>query len=160
MLAELLGGNAATSVLGRKLQFDSQIAVYASAFYAGLSYDDTSFGYVVVPAEGIGLAEAEAALDKAVAEFLDEGIDDAQFERIRMQLRASLIYEDDDIGAQARNYGAALTSGLTLADIAGWPDALQAVTKDQVLTAAKTLLDRRRSVTGWLMPADKVEVMQ
>jgi zinc protease len=160
MLAELLGGNAATSVLGAKLQFDSQIAVYSSAYYSGLSYDDTTFGYVVVPTEGVSLADAEAALDSAVAAFLEEGIDDEQWERIRMQLRASLIYDDDDIGSQARSYGAALTSGLTVADVQSWPDELQAVTKEDVMTAAKTLLDRRRSVTGWLMPADKTEVMQ
>jgi zinc protease len=114
----------------------------------------------VVPTEGVSLADAEAALDSAVAAFLEEGIDDEQWERIRMQLRASLIYDDDDIGSQARSYGAALTSGLTVADVQSWPDELQAVTKEDVMTAAKTLLDRRRSVTGWLMPADKTEVMQ
>lgn len=155
MLAEILGGNAATSVLGRKLQFDSQVAVYASAYYSGVSYDDTSFGYVIVPAEGVSMEEAEDALDAAVAEFLQEGIDDAQWERIRMQLRASLIYADDDIGRQARTYGTALTSGLTVADVQAWPEALQAVTKEEVMEAARTLLDRRRSVTGWLMPPTK-----
>ncbi|KAB2882181.1 MAG: insulinase family protein, partial [Pseudorhodoplanes sp.] len=58
---------------------------------------------------------------------------------------------------QARNYGAALTSGLSVADVAAWPDELQAVTKDEVLAAARDLLDRRRSVTGWLMPEDQRE---
>lgn len=160
MLAELLGGNAATSVLGQKLQFDSQVAVYASAFYRGVSYDDTVFGYVVVPSAGVSLAEAEAALDRAVDEFLADGIDDAQWERIRFQLRASLVYADDDIGSQARTYGSALTSGLTIEDVEAWPDILQAVTKDEVMAAARELLDRRRSVTGWLSPTEQKEAVQ
>lgn len=157
MLSELLGGNPATSVLGRKLVFDQKIATYATAYYSAMSYDDTTFGYVVQPVEGVSLAEAEAALDTAVAEFLEAGIDDAQWERIRFQLRAGLIYDEDDIMRQARNYGAALTSGLTIADVAAWPEALQAVTKDEVLAAARDLLDRRQSVTGWLMPEDQRE---
>jgi zinc protease len=160
MLAELLGGNPATSVLGRKLQFDSQTAVYSSAFYSDVSYDDTVFSLIVVPAEGVTLAEAEAALDAAVAGFIEQGIDDGQWERIRMQLRAARIYADDDISSQARTWGAALTSGLTPADVLAWPDTLQAVTKDEVLDAARTWLDRRRSVTGWLMTPAQTEVMQ
>jgi zinc protease len=160
MLAELLGGNQATSILGQSLVFDQKIATFASAYYSGVSYDDTSFTYVVVPAEGVSLATAEAALDKAVADFLASGIDDAQWERIRFQLRASLVYQDDDIMDQARTYGAALTSGLTVADVEAWPEVLQSVTKDEVMAAARTLLDRRRSVTGWLMPTDQTELVQ
>ena len=71
MLAELLGGSPATSFLGSKLQFEDKTAIYTSAFYSGLSFDDTTFGLVMVPVEGMDLASAEAALDAAVAEFLD-----------------------------------------------------------------------------------------
>ncbi len=87
LLSEVLGGGQ-TSVLSKKLQFDTQTAVYAGAFYRGLSYDDTSFGLIIVPSEGVTLQEAEDALDQAVAEFLEEGIDDEQLERIKFQLKA------------------------------------------------------------------------
>jgi zinc protease len=159
-LAEILGGNGATSVLGRKLQFESQVAIYSAAFYDGTSFDDGSFGLAVVPAEGVSLAEAEAAMDKAVAEFLKEGIDDAQFERIRFQIRAAEIYAQDDIQGLARRYGEGLTSGLTLEDIEAWPEVLDRVTKDEVMAAAAEILDRRHAVTGWLMEAAGEEVMQ
>ena len=58
-LANLLGGDGATSLLGQKLQFETRTAVYASAFYSGTSLDDTTFGLIVVPAEGVGLQQAE-----------------------------------------------------------------------------------------------------
>ncbi len=160
ILAELLGGNGATSVLGRKLQFETQQAVYASAFYDGVSLDDTTFGLIMVPTPGTDLDAAEAALDQAMSEFLQEGVDAKQFERLKFQIKASQIYEEDDIQSLARRYGAGLTSGLTIADIESWTDLLMAVTEDEVMQAARKILDRRKAVTGWVMPAESTEVMQ
>ena len=39
----------------------------------------------------------------------------------------------------------------TVEDVQAWPDLLQAVTADDVLAAARMVLDRRQAVTGWLM---------
>ena len=152
LLASLLGGDATTSVLARKLQFEETSAIYTSAFYGGVSLDDTTFGLVMVPADGVSLAEGEAALDAAIAAFLEEGVDPAQFQRIKTQLRAAEIYAEDDLQALARRYGAALTSGLTVEDVLAWPDLLQSVTEAEVIAAAGRLFDRRRAVTGWLTP--------
>lgn len=151
MLAELLGGKGATSVLGQKLEFEAKKAIFTSAFYSGVSYDDTTFGLIIAPVPGVSLAEAEAALDTAIAEFMEEGVDPEQFARIKMQMRASLIYAEDSIQTLARRYGAALTAGLTLDDIDAWPGILQDVTSEQVLAAARRVFDRDRAVTGWLM---------
>ena len=149
-LAELLGGSPVNSVLSRKLQFDSRVAIYTAAFYDGTSLDDTTFGLVVVPAPGIGLQDAEDAMDAALAEFLDEGVDADDFSRIKAQIRAEQIYARDDTNRLARRYGEALTSGLTVADVQAWPDVLQAVTEEDVMAAARAIFDRRRAVTGWL----------
>ena len=160
LLAEVLGGSPQTSVLARKLQFDTQVSVYTSAYYSGTSLDDTTFGMVAVPAEGVSLAEMEAAFDQALAEFLEEGIDDDQLERIRTQIRAALIYEEDDIQSLARSYGMALTSGLTIADIETWPETLKSVTEEEILEAAARVFDRRKSVTGWLTGPEAEEAIQ
>lgn len=152
-LAELLGGSGATSVLGRALQFDTQTAVYTGASYSGVSLDPTSFTFVVVPSEGVSLKDAEAALDKTLAGFLEDGIDPARFGRIKSHIRAQQIYKLDDVGDLAQRYGAALTSGLTVADVQAWPEVLQSITPDDVMAAARALLDKRASVTGWLVPA-------
>ena len=61
-------------VLTRALQFDSQIAVYSSAYYDGVSVDPETFGLVVVPAEGVSLGDAEAAMDKVIAKFMTDGV--------------------------------------------------------------------------------------
>ncbi|MFN0116073.1 MAG: M16 family metallopeptidase [Paracoccaceae bacterium] len=150
ILAELLGGNMQTSVLGRNLVFDRKLALYVSADYDGTSYDDTAFSLGLAPNPGVSLGEGEAALDAAIAAFLDSGVDPAQLDRIKARLRAGIVYGKDSTQYLAMTYGLALTSGLTVADVRAWPDGLQAVTAEDVMAAARDLFDPRRSVTGWL----------
>ena len=160
MLAELLGGSGTTSYLAEKLQFESQTAVYASAFYSGMSLDDSSFGLVIVPSQGVSLQEAEDAVDARVAQFMEDGVDAEDLARIKQQVRASETYSQDDVGNLARNYGAALTSGLTVADVQAWPDVLEAVTEADIMAVAARIFDRDKAVTGWAMPEGAEEVMQ
>ncbi len=154
ILAELLGGSGQTSVFARALQFDSQIAVYSSAFYDGTAIDDATFGLVVVPLPDVPLQTAEDAMDTVIAGFLQNGPDPAAFERIKTQIRAHVIYSKDDVQGLARMYGEELSVGLTLADVQGWDDALAAVTIDDVRAAAAKVFDRRTAVTGWLTRPD------
>ncbi len=160
LLSELLGGSGTTSFFAEKLQFETQVAIYSAAFYSGLSLDDTTFSLVIVPSEGVTLSEAETAMDKALAEFLEAGVDMDDLERIRMQIRASEIYGQDNLSSLARTYGAGLTSGLTIEDIEAWPTILGEVTADDIMAVAATIFERRNAVTGWLMPEGSEELMQ
>ena len=153
-LAEILGGSGATSVLGQALEFESKQAVYTSAFYSPVSLDVSTFGLVAVPAADVDLQTVEDAMDQAIADWMERGIDQDSFERIKFKLRASEIYAQDNVQRIARAYGAALTSGLTVADVQDWPNVLQSITPDDVMAAAKLVLDRKQSVTGWLMADD------
>ena len=159
VLAELLGGSAVTSVLGAGLTLGERVALDAGAWYSGLGLDPQSFNLYVVPVPGVGLAEAEARLDALIDRFVIEGPYPAQLERVKSQLRAGEIYALDSQGAQARRVGAALTSGLTLADVDAWPDLLQAVTPEDVQAAARALFRPEASVTGWLMPDEPAEAV-
>lgn len=150
LLAEVLGGSPTTSVLSRKLQFEDPKAVYTSAWYSGESLDDTTFGLAIVPAEGVSLEDAEALLDEAVAEFLDEGVDAAELDRIKMAIRASEVYSLDDMETIAHRYGGGLTSGLEIADIESWTGILQGITGEDIIAAARKVFDRKKSVTGYV----------
>lgn len=149
LLADILGDGQA-SVLQRKLQFETQEALYASASYSGVSLDKTSFGIYIVPAADVTLLDAEAALDRAISEFLEEGVDEAQLARLKTQYRAAGIYAQDNVNGLANAYGRALTSGLTLEDIHAWPDILQSITSDEIIAAATQVFDLNSSVTGWI----------
>jgi len=156
ILGEILGGGQ-TSVLTEKLQFESQIAVYTGAFYSGVSLDDTTFDLIVVPSAGVSLEAAEQAMDTAIAEFLETGVDAEQLDRIKMQLRASQIYARDNVDHIASRYGRALASGLTVADVQEWPKLLQSVSEQDILDAARAVFNDDASVTGWLaQPLEEV----
>ncbi len=155
LLARILG-DGTTSFLTEKLQFEQKVAVYSVAAYGGTSLDDTTFDVVVVPSDGVSLAEAEAALDEALAEFIRTGVDEEQLERIKMQMRASQIYSLDNVDAIANRYGRALTTGLTVEDVQAWPSLLQAVTSAEIMAMAREVLREETSVTGWLMRDDEV----
>lgn len=146
-LAEILGGSSFTSVFARDLVLDGKTALSAGAGYGGMSLDDTTFSLSVAPVPGVTLEEAEAAMDASLARFLEEGIDQAQFDRIATQLRAGEIYARDNIEGLANTYGAALTQGLTVEDVQAWPEVLQSVTPEDVMIAAAELLDRKQAVT-------------
>lgn len=156
ILARVLGGEATDSALSDALQFDRRIAVQSGASYRGTALDDTEFRLYVVPRAGVSLDEAEKALDSALARFMREGPDPARLERVKMRLYSGEIYARDEASTLARRYGRALTSGLTLDDVAAWPDLLQSVTAEDVMAAAREVLVEARSVTGRLMRPETV----
>ncbi len=149
LLADLLGGGS-TSIMAEKLQFESQTAVHTSAYYRATSLDDTTLNFFVVPAPGVTLQQAEDALDNVLLEFMETGVDTEHLERIKMQIRASQIYARDDVSALANRYGRALTQGLTVEDVQAWPEILQSIMPEDIMAAAAEVLDRKKSVTGWL----------
>lgn len=156
LLAEVLGGGT-TSILAEKLQFDSRKAVYTSAYYRGMALDDTTFNLSIVPAADVSLQEAEEALDDVLEQFLKDGVDADHLDRIKMQVRASQIYARDDVGSLANRYGRALSQGLTVEDVQAWPDILQDVTEEEIMAAARKVLNRDRAVTGWLTAPEKTQ---
>lgn len=161
LLADILGGSAATSVFGRELELENPKAVYTSAFYNGVNYDDAMFGVIIVPTPELTLEQAETEMDAVIAQFIEDGVDADQLERVKTQIRAAQIYANDNVSGLARRYGTALTSGLTVEDVQAWPDILQAVTEEDIIAAAKMIFARDNAVTGWFQkPSGEGEVTQ
>ena len=150
MLGANLLGDGQTSFMSQKLQFGEKIAVFASAFYRGTSVDDASFTTVVVPVEGVSLKDAEAAMDRVIAEFMETPIDLDHLNRIKRAMRASEIYAKDNVQGLANRFGRALTSGLKVKDILAWPDVVEGITEDDIKTAMRDVFNKKSSVTGWL----------
>lgn len=153
-LAHMLGGGA-TSALYETLVVDEKFAVGAGAYYLGSAVDDTRLWVYATPAPGVSLAELDAAIDRVIRRFIDHPIDEAHLERARTRLVADAIYAQDSQASLARWYGEALATGLTIADVEAWPARMEAVTPADVTAAARKWLDKRRAVTGFLLPADE-----
>ncbi|WBU64092.1 M16 family metallopeptidase [Paracoccus aerodenitrificans] len=156
VLAELIGGSAQTSVLAQELMMTGK-AIYASAAYDGFAVDPTNFYISMAPVDGVPIEEAEAALDEALAKFLEEGPDPDQLERVKTQIRAAEIYSRDSAHGRAYDYGQGLATGLSVEDVNDWPDLLADVTAEDVAEAAELVLNSTATVTGWLLPAESDE---
>jgi zinc protease len=150
VLAQLMGGGS-NSYLYRALVIDRPLAISAGASYQGTSLDDTQFTISVSPKPGVEFAAIEQAVDRVVADVAQNAVRAEDLERVKTQLIAEAIYAQDNQATLARWYGAALTTGLSIDDVRGWPDRIRAVTSDQVRAAAQKWLDKNRSVTGYLI---------
>ncbi|MGZ5877049.1 MAG: M16 family metallopeptidase [Bradyrhizobium sp.] len=150
VLAQLMG-NGSNSYLYRALVVDRPLAVSASAGYQGTSLDATQFMISVSPKSGVEFSQIEQVIDGVIADLAQNPVRAEDLERVKTQLIAEAIYAQDNQATLARWYGAALTSGLSIEDIRNWPDRIRAVTAEQVRAAAQKWLDKKRSVTGYLI---------
>jgi zinc protease len=150
LLADLIGSDGIQSILGKILQLDNKKAIYTNAYYNGLSYDDTNFSLIVVPNSDVTLLDIETELDRVINTFISNGIDEDHLERIKFQYKAQQIYSLDSAYSQARRFGVALTSGLTIEDVLAWPKIIQDIKSSEILAAAVSLFKKERSVTGWI----------
>ncbi|HEV7636940.1 MAG TPA: pitrilysin family protein [Bradyrhizobium sp.] len=150
VLAQLLG-NGSNSYLYRALVVDRPLAVSASAGYQGTALDATQFMISASPKPGVEFSQIEQAIDQVISDVGQNPVRAEDLERVKTQLIAEAIYAQDNQATLARWYGAALTTGLSVDDIRSWPDRIRAVTSDQVRAAAQKWLDKKRSVTGYLI---------
>ncbi len=150
VLSHILGSGS-NSRLYRALVVDKQVAVMASAWYDSSAIDQSKFGVQGSPRPGVALPQLEAEVDAVIAQVIAKGVTDEELERTKTRLIADAVYAQDNQASMARWYGASLTTGATVNDVLHWPDRIRAVTADQVRDAARQWLDKRRSVTGYLI---------
>jgi len=150
VFAHILGGGQ-NSWLNRALVMEQRVAVSIGAWYQGTSLDDSRLGLYGSPASGVSLDKLEAAIDSVITTFIAKGPGAEEFERAKSRMIADYVYAQDNQSTLARMYGQALTTGQTVADIQMRPEKLKAVTIEQVRDVARRFLDKRRSVTGYLI---------
>jgi zinc protease len=150
VLAQILG-TGENSRLYRALVGDKHVASSAGAYYDGSSLDMTKFGVYGVPQPSIALPQLEADIDAVIGAVADKGIEADELARAKSRLIADAVYAQDNQMTLGRWYGTTLTTGGTIQDVQSWPDRIRTVTAAQVQEAARLWLDKKRSVTGYLM---------
>ena len=153
VLAEILGGGT-TSTLYQALVVRDRKLTSVQTWYEGDQIGSGSFGVYALPRVGGSLAEAEKAIDEELAKFVAGDISQEDLARARSTLAAGAIYARDRQQTMATAYGTGLMTRLSPKDIFTWPDAIRAVTADDVREAAAHVLDARHAVTGELLPPD------
>ena len=139
ILAYILG-EGPTSRLHKKLVLETEAAISSGAYYQGGALNHGRFYVYVSPRPGRTLEEVEALAAEELQKILETGVTDEEVERAKHSMIASSIYAQDSQSGLARLFGSALTTGLTVENVQTWPSQVQAVTKDDVLEAARTYL--------------------
>ncbi len=150
ILSQVLGGGE-TSRLYRTLVVERKIAAGASSSYGGMAVDDPSFALSATLLPGVTFATVEAAVDDVIAGIAEHGVTDAELDRAKTTFIAGVAYAQDNQASLANWYGNSLVIGRSIAQVAAWTSRIRAVTRDDVQNAARTWLDMRRSVTGYLV---------
>ncbi len=153
VLSEILSNS--TGRLHRRLVAGDGPAAGAGSYYQSLALDQTTFNLSASPKPGRSIEEVETALDAVLADLLAEGVSEFELAQAKNVMRAGAIFARDSLFGAAQTFGAALTTGLSVDAVEDWPNLVRAVTREQVLAAARSVLDKRRSVTGHLLPEEK-----
>jgi zinc protease len=150
VLAHILGSGS-NSRLYRVLVVDKHVAVMAAAGYDSSALDMSKFGIFGAPRPGVTLPQLESESDAVIADVIAHGVTADELETAKSRMIADAVYAQDNQVSMARWYGASLMTGATVNDVRQWPERIRAVTAEQVQEAARIWLDRRRSVTGYLV---------
>ena len=144
------GGSSAR--LARELVRGGKIAATAGASYSPFTRLPGLFQLDGVPANGHDIPALEQALRAQVERLQREPVDPAELERIRTQLIANKVYEQDSVFNQGMKLGLLETVGLgwELAD--RYVDLLGQVTPEQVQAVARHYLTPDRLTVAVLDP--------
>ena len=150
VLAHILG-RGSNSRLYHTLVFSKGIAINAGASYDGTAVDATHLSVYATPKPSVSLQQLEEAVDGVLAEVIENGVTSEELTRSQNRMIADAIYANDSQRMMAQWYGAALATGASVDDVRAWPERIRAVDQASVREAARRWLDKRRSVTGYLV---------
>jgi len=146
MLAHVLdGGNS--SRFSKELIRGKAIAAGLSTSYDIFSRLDELFLFSGTPSKGFTTGDLEKALREQVERLKKEPVSDKELERIKTQIVASKVYEQDSVFYQAMQLGTLETVGLDWSLMDKFVDNIRAVTPEQIQQVAnKYLIDDHLTV--------------
>ncbi|WP_064742499.1 pitrilysin family protein, partial [Azospirillum sp. B4] len=151
VLQTILGGGA-TGRLYQALAVRQRLAAGVSVDYLADALGPGQFSLGVVPGPDVAVADAEAGLNAEIARLLHDGVGEAEVAAAIKRLRVGALYARDSLQGPASEFGVALTTGQTVADVEAWPDRIAAVTVEDVNRALRAVLGGKGSVTALLLP--------
>jgi len=151
MLGEILDGYDGAR-LNRRLVREQRIAVSAGAAYDGINRGPALFFLEGVPAPGQSVEALEAALRAELQRIRDEGVSEAELNRVKNQALATRIYSRDSLMGQAMEIGQLESSGLSWRDDVRLLAGLRSVTAEEVREVARRYFDDASLTTARLDP--------
>ncbi len=143
-----------SSRLYRSLVYDKQIALYAGGDYDDVSTDPNLFYVYAGVMPGKSEEDVEKALYAEIDRFKNEPVTDEELQKAKNQAEASFTMAQDSVFYQAMLLG----QYETVANwrlLAAYLDGIRAVTKDDIVRAAKQYFTEDNRTVGILVPVKK-----
>jgi zinc protease len=151
VLANVLdGGDSAR--LTNELVRGSEIAVSAGVGYDAFDRMEGLFLFSGTPSNGHSIETLETALLAQVKKLQEEQVSQAELDRVKAQIRAEKVYEQDSIFYQGMQIGILETIGLDWKEADKYLPGIEAVTAEQVQAVAKKYLVDERLTVAQLVP--------
>ncbi len=151
VLEGVLDGHASAR-LPRALVREQQVAVGVGAGYDPVARGPALFFVSLTAAEGKPLDEAVAALRREIERVQNEGVSRDELERVKAQVLAAQVFQQDSLFFQAREIGQWESAGLDHRARKLLFERLREVTPDQVQAVARRYLVDDRLTLARLEP--------
>ena len=151
VLAGVLDGHDGAR-LTRNMIRGSRVATEAGASFEAASRGPGMFTLEATPAEGKSAADVEAALRAEVKRIADEGVSEAELNRVKAQVIAQQVYKRDSVFGQAMEIATLEMSGFSHKQLDRILEKVKAVTAAQVQAVAKKYFEDDKLTVATLIP--------
>ncbi len=151
VLAGVLDGGMSAR-FERELVRNRKVASAAGASYNALDRGDSLFRVHAVPASGRSLDELKKAVREVVEALREKPPTEDELARVKAQVVAELIYQQDSLSGQAQLIGALAATGYDWRLKDTWADSIMKVTANDVMRVARTWLINNRLTVAQIMP--------
>ena len=159
VLAGILDGGR-SSRLSKHLVREQEIAASVGAGYDLYAAQSSMFLFSGTPNAGHSLTELEQAIDKEIERLKNDLVTEQELKRVKAQVVASEVYQQDSVQRQAYLIGALETVGLGWQVINSYAENINKVSAEDVRDVAKKYLVEDQKTVAILTPLDKDNVKQ
>ncbi|MFZ5699034.1 MAG: M16 family metallopeptidase [Pseudomonadota bacterium] len=152
VLAGVLDGGMSAR-FERDLVRNRKVASAASAGYNALNRGDGLFQVHAVPGNGHSLDALQKSVREIVEALRDKPPTEDEMARVKAQVVAELIYQQDSLSGQAQLIGALAATGYDWRLKDSWADNIMKVTANDVMRVARTWLVTNRLTVAQIMPS-------
>ena len=152
VLSAILDGNDGSRFERNIINSENRIADSASTSNGLYGRGPQLFFVEGVPAKGKTITDLQAALRAQIKKVADEGVSDAELQRVKTQWIASEVYQRDSVYSQANELGALWAVGLPLDTKDRMIEMLRKITPDQVKAVAQKYFGEDQMTVAVLNP--------